>query len=68
MPLTAADRALAASFAGSLERKPAERSVDELTDADLHPFSAEVLYNGSPESEARLAEIDRGMDAWRHKE
>lgn len=35
MQLTPAERKLAASFAGSLERVRAKRSADELTEADL---------------------------------
>lgn len=31
------------------------------------PFSAEVLYDGSPESEARLRAIDAGMDKQRYR-
>lgn len=35
MQLTPADHELARSFAGSLERQPARRSIDELSEAEL---------------------------------
>lgn len=40
MPIPEAHKALAAKFAGSLERKPAARSVDELSEADLHDIDS----------------------------
>lgn len=72
MRLTTTDRALAASFAGSLERTPARRSVAELTAADLavtdRPFlDCQFLIAGQRYTRAAMLEANAGDEdccAW----
>jgi len=57
MHLTPADKALAEKFTFSLERRPARRSPDELTEADLQAI--DTAYSAAKASGALQRESDR---------